>query len=390
MNKFLREDNFKYIKKHSIDYGRIKTIQFIEKVDKFKEERKLKNKLKELELKKLQKNGEINWNLRSKDELYQSKFKRNPFDLKDNSTNKFNFKKHKEQIEFADRNMTKNRLNHALNQIALHFVKVKSKINIKGDIFNEIKNAIKNNIKKTQTISKKKSLFLKTSTSLNFDDNNYNNKEKEKKNIINNNNNNNENNNENEINQLLIEDNNSSSISNDDESSKLYENLQPNKKRNLIFKIIPPTHGKNYYFIKKLGKFPISSANTRIETDYTLNIYPKNNVFKSYNYGNKNKKKFKIKNNPFYTTNIDDFIKDYHQINNKINKEKKDFIKRKFHDYDELEEMMNIRKELKLFQLKDKFINSNFSKPKKVKVNNKNRLFNTIYTYCQNHEIDYI
>jgi hypothetical protein len=65
MNKFLREDNFKYIKKHSIDYGRIKTIQFIEKVKKFKEERKLKNRLKELELKQLQKNGEINWNLRS-------------------------------------------------------------------------------------------------------------------------------------------------------------------------------------------------------------------------------------------------------------------------------------------------------------------------------------
>ena len=385
MNKFLREDNFKYIKKHSIDYGRIKTIQFIEKVDKFKEERKLKNKLKELELKKLQKNGEINWNLRSKDELYQSKFKRNPFDLKENSTNKFNFKKHKEQIEFADRNMTKNRLNHALNQIALHFVKVKAKINIKGDIFNEIKNAIKNNIKKTQTISKKKSLFLKTSSSLNFDENIIINKEKENKNILNINNN--ENNNENEINQLLIEQN-SSSFSNDDDSSSKLEEIkkQPNKKQNII---VPPTHGKNYYFIKQLGKFPVSSANTRIETDYSLNNYTNNHLFKSYNF-NKNKKNLKIKNNPIYTTNIDDFINDYHKINNKINKEKKCFIKRKFHEYDELEEMMNIRKELKLFQLKNKFINSNLSKPKKLKVNNKNKLFNTIYTYCQKHEIDYI
>ena len=385
MNKFLREDNFKYIKKHSIDYGRIKTIQFIEKVKKFKEERKLKNKLKELELKQLQKNGEINWNLRSKDELYQSKFKRNPFDLKDNSANQFNFKKHKEQIEFADRNMTKNRLNHALNQIALHFVKVKAKINIKGDIFNEIKNAIKNNIKKTQTISKKKSLFLKTSSSLNFDENIIINKKKENKNILNINNN--ENNNDNEINQLLIEQN-SSSFSNDDDSSSKLEEIQkqPNKKQNII---VPPTHGKNYYFIKQLGKFPISSANTRIETDYSLNNYTNNHLFKSYNC-NKNKKNLKIKNNPIYTTNIDDFINDYHKINNKINKEKKCFIKRKFHEYDELEEMMNIRKELKLFQLKNKFINSNLSKPKKLKVNNKNKLFNTIYTYCQKHEIDYI
>ena len=112
-------------------------------------------------------------------------------------------------------------------------------------------------------------------------------------------------------------------------------------------------------------------------------------MFKSYNF-NKNKKNLKIKNNNIYTTNIDNIINNYHKINNKINKEKKCFIKRKFHEYDELEEMMNIRKELKLFQLKNKFINSNLSKPKKLKVNNKNKLFNTIYTYCQKHEIDYI
>ena len=388
MNKFLREDNFKYIKKHSIDYGRIKTIQFIEKVHKFKEEIKLKNKLKELKQKKLQKNGEINWNLRSKDELYQSKFKRNPFDLKENSANQFNFQKHKEQIEFADRNMSKNRLNHALNQIALHFVKVKSKLNLNKDIFKEIKNAINNNIKKSKTITKKKSLFVKTSTSLNFyDENNYynkNKKEDKKKND--------DNNNDNNLHYFLND--NSSSFSND-EDNKLYEKQNSNKKKllksNLILKVVPPTHGKNYYFIKKLGKYPNSAAHTRVDTDYTTNLNSNNNKNKVYNNYNNNNKKLKIKINPFHTTDINDFIRDYHKINNELNKEKKCFIKRKFHDYDEIEEMMNIRKELKLFKLKDKYINSNLSKPKKnLKLNNKNKLFNTIYSYCKNHEIDYI
>ena len=390
MSKFLREDNFKYVKKHEIDYGRIKTIQFIEKVHKFKEEIKLKNKLKELKQKKLQKNGEINWNLRSKEELYQSKFKRNPFDLKENSANQFNFQKHKEQIEFADRNMSKNRLNHALNQIALHFVKVKSKLNLNKDIFKEIKNAINNNIKKTKTITKKKSLFVKTSTSLNFyDENNYynkNKKEDKKKNDDNNNDNNLH---------YFLNDNNSSSFSND-EDNKLYEKQNSNKKKllksNLILKVVPPTHGKNYYFIKKLGKYPHSAAHTRVDTDYTTNFNSNNNKNKVYNnYNYFNNKKLKIKNNPFHTTDINDFIRDYHKINNELNKEKKCFIKRKFHDYDEIEEMMNIRKELKLFKLKDKYINSNLSKPKKnLKLNNKNKLFNTIYSYCKNHEIDYI
>ena len=388
MSKFLREDNFKYVKKHEIDYGRIKTIQFIEKVHKFKEEIKLKNKLKELKQKKLQKNGEINWNLRSKDELYQSKFKRNPFDLKENSANQFNFQKHKEQIEFADRNMSKNRLNHALNQIALHFVKVKSKLNLNKDIFKEIKNAINNNIKKSKTITKKKSLFVKTSTSLNFyDENNYynkNKKEDKKKND--------DNNNDNNLHYFLND--NSSSFSND-EDNKLYEKQNSNKKKllksNLILKVVPPTHGKNYYFIKKLGKYPNSAAHTRVDTDYTTNLNSNNNKNKVYNNYNNNNKKLKIKINPFHTTDINDFIRDYHKINNELNKEKKCFIKRKFHDYDEIEEMMNIRKELKLFKLKDKYINSNLSKPKKnLKLNNKNKLFNTIYSYCKNHEIDYI
>ena len=388
MSKFLREDNFKYVKKHEIDYGRIKTIQFIEKVHKFKEEIKLKNKLKELKQKKLQKNGEINWNLRSKDELYQSKFKRNPFDLKENSANQFNFQKHKEQIEFADRNMSKNRLNHALNQIALHFVKVKSKLNLNKDIFKEIKNAINNNIKKSKTITKKKSLFVKTSTSLNFnDENNYynkNKKEDKKKND--------DNNNDNNLHYFLND--NSSSFSND-EDNKLYEKQNSNKKKllksNLILKVVPPTHGKNYYFIKKLGKYPHSAAHTRVDTDYTTNFNSNNNKNKVYNNYNNNNNKLKIKINPFHTTDINDFIRDYHKINNELNKEKKCFIKRKFHDYDEIEEMMNIRKELKLFKLKDKYINSNLSKPKKnLKLNNKNKLFNTIYSYCKNHEIDYI
>jgi hypothetical protein len=388
MSKFIREDNFIYNRKRNIDFGRIKTIQFFEKVKKFKADMKLKNKMKELEMKKNQKDNEINWNLRSKDELYQSKFKRNPFDLKENSANQFNFKKHHQQIEFADRNMTKNRLNFALSQIALHFVKVKSKLNLKKDIFNEIKNAISNNIKKTKTISKRYSLFHKSNKSLNFDNNNTEHKKiHDSNNKINNFYNKTENNfypiliSQDDDNIENIENNNNSKILDEEEENlNKKEKIIKNKSKK-IFHIAPIRHGKNYYFIKKLGKFPHS----RLETDYSTNNYNNNN--NSIN--NIKHLKIKLKNKPYYTNDIEDIIKEYYKINNQIEQEKNCFIKRKFHPYEEIEEMMNIRKELKLFNLKSKYLSLNFSRAKNnTKKNDKKKIFNTIYTYCRDHEID--
>ena len=71
---------------------------------------------------------------------------------KKNMLNKFDFKKHKMQIENANRNMEKNRVNNALKAVTLHFVDVKSKLHLKDDDdLNILKEKIKRKQKKMHT-----------------------------------------------------------------------------------------------------------------------------------------------------------------------------------------------------------------------------------------------
>ena len=117
----------------------------------FKNVKKLKKQIREKEKNEKKKKQENNikffhFNNLNKDELLGSKFNRNPFE--DSKQNKFDFKKHKMKMNLINRNNEKSRITNALNNVVLHFVKIKSKLNLKSDELLDLKNKILNKKKR--------------------------------------------------------------------------------------------------------------------------------------------------------------------------------------------------------------------------------------------------
>ena len=97
--------------------------------------------------------------------------------------------------------------------------------------------------------------------------------------------------------------------------------------------------------------------------------------FININKNNKNRvKSCKVKYMPLYTAKITDFVNNYNRIKN-TNKVTK--LKRKenhWSTYADIEKDFNIKEEMMMFLLKDKYINSQFPQ-KRVKKPNQRKLF---------------
>ena len=319
----------------------------------FSNVKKLKKQIREKERnqrKNLEKINVINFNFNAvnKEEMLGYKFNRNPFE--DSKMFKFDFKKHKMKMNLIIRNNEKSRITNALNNVVLHFVKIKSKLNLKSDELLDLKNKI---------LNKKKRNF-----SSNFTKNNNINKIKVRnksalpKNI---------NNFENETKNIHLNTKSDSSITNylgtNIKSRNIKTNLYSSKSKS---EFVLPTHGKTYYYIKE--------------------HYKSNNSKKKYQ-KIKNIKLF-IKNNNIYNSNLKNLINDYDKLKIKLKKEKEKFLSRSFLDQKDINYLMDIRNDMKIMCLKQKYLSLKHlnENNKKSYSNENNKVLKILKNYCEKYD----
>ena len=95
----------------------------------------------------------------------------------------------------------------------------------------------------------------------------------------------------------------------------------------------------------------------------------------------KDKSYLKVINKPIYTTNINDLIYEYDRIKKNIKKLRKNYKEKHFSTYKEIDHLMEIKEDMLMFLLKQKFLNSKF-RPKPIKITkNKNEFMNKMKDY---------
>ena len=147
-------------------------------------------------------------------------------------------------------------------------------------------------------------------------------------------------------------------------SSSFRNNLSVRKRNNFSNK-----QQNNEASINK--KYSLNNTNTLSSLKINGKSSNYNSISISINNNKKRKKIIKVKNMPIYTANIGNFVKNYNKIINaiKINK-----IKRKenhLSTYSDIEKASNIKEEMLMFLLKDKYLNSQFPKKPIFKTNQK-------------------
>ena len=290
-------------KTKTIDIDHVKTILLMKRFEEIKRKRRQKEK-EEREIQK-KKNDNSQWhNLRSREEVLGYQFRRNPFEEK--KKNKFDIKKHKKAIDLLNRNMEKNNMNNALKEVTLHFTNIKSKLNINDgeDEFALIKQKIKESQQKN--ISNKKNKKGKLYLNKNF-------------------------NKEFKIRSYSID-----------------------VKKERYYSVIPPKHGKNYYMLRTL-----SNSYKQYNTENSNNIMKKRRPLSL----NPN---LLIRNEPIYTGNIQNFYDEYNRVKRNINTERRKLTRRNLISYERIKEMMEIKADMEILCLKQKYLRLKFPKPKRV------------------------
>jgi len=319
--------------------------------------KKLKKQIREKERNQRKKLEKINiqnfhFNAVNKEEMLGYKFNRNPFE--ESKLFKFDFKKHKMKMNFLNRNNEKSRITNALNNVVLHFVKIKSKLNLKSDELLDLKNKILN--------KKKRNFSSNLKNNNNFNTTNERNKSALTKNI-------NDFKNENENKNIHLKTKTDFSLSNfldsNIKSRNTKSNLFSSKTKSEFFL---PTHGKTYYYIKDHYK-----SNKSCDKKKHQKI--------------KNTKLF-IKNNPIYISNLKNLINDYDKLKIKLKKEKEKFLSRSFLDQKDINYLMDIRGDMKIMCLKQKYLslkNLNENKKKKYNIEN-NKILKLLKNYCEKYD----
>ena len=105
---------------------------------------------------------------------------------------------------------------------------------------------------------------------------------------------------------------------------------------------------------------------------YNLNDISINKQIHKRNYSSNKKKSFlKVKNMPIYSTNISDFIVEFNRIKKNIKKLKKNYEEKHFSTYKEIDHILEIKEDMMMFLLKQKYFNSKFKPIQKKLKNNK-------------------
>ena len=162
------------------------------------------------------------------------------------------------------------------------------------------------------------------------------------------------------------------SLKNINNNNKKYRKY--NSKKNIFNRT--ESSNQNDYNLQKKYSFNNIKASSRMTTITKTNNKSTNyNTISNYNKIHKNRiKSCKVKYMPLYTAKIVDFVNSYNRIKN-TNKVTK--LKRKenhWSTYADIEKALNIKEEMMMFLLKDKYINSQFPQ-KPIKKPNQRKLF---------------
>ena len=150
---------------------------------------------------------------------------------------------------------------------------------------------------------------------------------------------------------------------------------------------------KNNYVQKKYLK---SKNSFRQQSCSNIKNKNKNNFILSYNEsskkiknilrnssGFKNKSYLKVINKPIYTTNIGDLIFEYERIKKSTKKLKKNYREKHFSTYKEIDHLLEVKEDMLMFLLKQKFLNSKF-RPKPIKITkDKKEFINKMKDYVE-------
>ena len=238
-----------------------------------------------------------------KKNVLTSEFHRNPFENKRTFAS-FNFRKHKLAIENADRNIEKNRIEHVIKKIALHFIDAKSRLNITNqDELAQIKEKIQF---KRATLN---SAQTKTKA----------------------------------FNTLRL-------------ATQSNDTTITNKRRRVSF-------GNNVRIVNKNYKVVKLGRNVYLDTEGSIADCCKNKSRMNYNRTSKRTVNYK----PIYTTNVNEFVNEYDRLKTQLHREKKMFEKRNMLPQHEIEDLMKIRTEMKMQLLKEKYDKCKFPKRNKQK-----------------------
>ena len=139
----------------------------------------------------------------------------------------------------------------------------------------------------------------------------------------------------------------------------------------------------NRFYIKKnysnnnLSNRPQSCIVTKSKNKYNsdeTSICNKN-LAKSL-YSIKKQSNLKVINKPIYTSNINDFINEYNRIKRNIKKLNKNYKEKHFSTFKKIDHILEIKEDMLMFLLKQKFLHSKF-KPKPIIIeNHKNEFIN--------------
>ena len=119
----------------------------------------------------------------------------------------------------------------------------------------------------------------------------------------------------------------------------------------------------------KVPSFNITRSRSQNRNIKTAN--KENNGHNSFNTSGKNKviaSSFravsnKVKNLPLYTTKIEDIIIEYDLIRERMEKERKKYIKNRLLSPNDIDEIMKTRTEMKILRLKNKYLKTKFPEP---------------------------
>ena len=301
MRNYEEEKPFKLKKKKkTVDLEHYKTIVLMKNFEEIRNKRLQKERKEREEQKK--KNDSSQWhNIISKDQLFGYQFRRNPFQGK-SILSKFDFKKHKMAIENANRNIEKNNMNNTLKAVTLHYSNIKSKLNINDeDELTLLKEKIEKEKQKNIKKIQKPSSKMKLVKNRNFNT-----------------------------------------------EFQIRNYTQQSSKRR--YSIIPPKHGKNYYMLKR-----VSNSYRQFNTDNSNNIMKKRRPLSL----NPN---LLVRNDPIYTVNIQKFFDEFNRVKKNINNEKRKLTRRHLISYENIKEIMDVKTDMEMFCLKQKYLNLKFPK----------------------------
>ena len=145
-------------------------------------------------------------------------------------------------------------------------------------------------------------------------------------------------------------------------------------------------YAKKKYIKNNSSHRPLSCINIKNKNKFRFNL--NESTIDNKNFGRssssvKKKSYLKVIHKPIYITNINDLIMEYDRIKNNIKKLKKNYEERHFSTYKEIDHLLEIKEEMLMFLLKQKFLNSKF-KPKPNKITkNKNEFINKMKEYLE-------